>query len=327
MIPQLLGYWLTGEKKSEHTLASTGGVLRHRVRRVVRRPANAAGRAPGPAAPRAVQPTDVIGTLRPAHRRGPGPRRRHAAGGGGQPRHRVGRRGVRRCRARAARTCPAGPGRCWGSSWPHRSAARRRGRRGFTNEGGGRGDDPLPQEPRRACGWCRSAAGPGPSGGRTSASGFAELADRAEAAGPSDASIDADDPRFAAPGDMPARVREAAAERGGSLPDEPGAVVRCVLESLATAYAGSLAKLTEVTGREIDRLHLVGGGRQQPPAQPAHRRRLRPPRGGRPDRGHRRRQRARAGDGPSASSTTSTRPVASSATHSRSRSWSPPRLP
>ena len=90
--------------------------------------------------------------------------------------------------------------------------------------------------------------------------GFAELAELAEAAGPSRSSIDADDPRFAAPGDMPTRIHEAAAERGEPLPDEPGPIIRCALDALATAYAGSLAKLTEVTGRSIDRLHLVGGG-------------------------------------------------------------------
>ena len=255
MIPQLLGYWLTGEKSSEHTLASTSGCYDTASRSWCEDLLAPLG-VPAELLPPAVQPTDRIGTLRPAVAEDLGlppdtpliacPSHDTAAAVVGAP--------------------LSGPGSAYLSSgtWsllgleldePVRTEAARDA--GFTNEGGVAGTTRflknhaglwLVQECRRA--WAE----------RGQNFGFAELAELAEAAGPSASTIDADDPRFAAPGDMPARIREAAAERGEPLPDEPGSIVRCALEALATAYAGTLAKLTEVTGREIERLHLVGGG-------------------------------------------------------------------
>lgn len=70
--------------------------------------------------------------------------------------------------------------------------------------------------------------------------------------------IDADSDAFIAPGNMPARIREAA---GAALESE-AAVVRCILDSLAQVYARTLAQAAELSGRPIDVVHIVGGGSQ-----------------------------------------------------------------
>src|SRR5262249_17524552 len=45
-------------------------------------------------------------------------------------------------------------------------------------------------------------------------------------------------------------------------PTEPGAVVRCALESLALRYRWVLEKLEALLGRKLDAVHIVGGGTQ-----------------------------------------------------------------
>ena len=72
--------------------------------------------------------------------------------------------------------------------------------------------------------------------------------------------IDVDDPAFLPPGDMPALVAQACHRTGQSPPDgEPG-VVRCIVDSLAAAYARAIRKAAQLSGREVDVVHLVGGG-------------------------------------------------------------------
>jgi rhamnulokinase len=72
--------------------------------------------------------------------------------------------------------------------------------------------------------------------------------------------IDPTDPRFIAPGDMPAKIAAYCAEHGEPVPDGPGPYVRCVLESLALLYSRTLRQIEGLTGRKVTRLHIVGGG-------------------------------------------------------------------
>jgi rhamnulokinase len=74
--------------------------------------------------------------------------------------------------------------------------------------------------------------------------------------------IDPDDARFFPPGDMPGRVRAFCAETGQTIPATVGGILRCVLESLALKYRYVLEKLIEVSGQPVDVLHIVGGGSQ-----------------------------------------------------------------
>jgi rhamnulokinase len=72
--------------------------------------------------------------------------------------------------------------------------------------------------------------------------------------------INPDDPSFLAPGGMPTRIAEAAQGRG--TPMDPPAIVRCILDSLAMAYARTLGQASALANREIDVVHIVGGGSQ-----------------------------------------------------------------
>ena len=53
-----------------------------------------------------------------------------------------------------------------------------------------------------------------------------------------------------------------AAGTGAVLPDEPAAIVRCILDSLAAGYARTISDAERLAGRAIDVVHVVGGGSQ-----------------------------------------------------------------
>jgi rhamnulokinase len=72
--------------------------------------------------------------------------------------------------------------------------------------------------------------------------------------------IDPDDPRFLPPGDMPARIAAACREAGLPEPPTEAHVVRCVLDSLAAAYARTVDDAARLSGRSVRAVHLVGGG-------------------------------------------------------------------
>ena len=72
--------------------------------------------------------------------------------------------------------------------------------------------------------------------------------------------FDADDETFLAPGDMPARIGAWLTERGLAVPGSRAELVRSILESLAEAYATTIRAAGELSGRTISVIHLVGGG-------------------------------------------------------------------
>ena len=74
--------------------------------------------------------------------------------------------------------------------------------------------------------------------------------------------FDVQDPRFAAPGDMPARIAAWCAAHDVPAPVDAAGLVRSIVESLATAYADALATAAELSGRTVRQVHVVGGGSQ-----------------------------------------------------------------
>jgi rhamnulokinase len=89
---------------------------------------------------------------------------------------------------------------------------------------------------------------------------YDELLARAAEAPPLQALVDPDDAAFAEPGDMPARIRAVCVRGGQPPPEEPGAVARCLLESLALKHAHVLELVREATGLAPTEVHVVGGG-------------------------------------------------------------------
>jgi rhamnulokinase len=128
----------------------------------------------------------------------------------------------------------------------------------FTNEGGFDGTVRflknvmglwLLQECRRT--WARE--------GRGSFS-YEELYRLADTAPAFRSLVDPDCPAFLPPGDMPARIRKYCKDTGQKEPGEIGETVRCVLESLALKYRWVVERAEELSGEQVEVLHVVGGG-------------------------------------------------------------------
>jgi sugar (pentulose or hexulose) kinase len=89
---------------------------------------------------------------------------------------------------------------------------------------------------------------------------FADLERLAQAAEPCARFINPDDPAFAQPGDLPARVAAFLARTGQPAAKDPGAVTRCIYDSLALKYRMVLENLQACTGVRYPCLHVIGGG-------------------------------------------------------------------
>ncbi|MBN6052219.1 rhamnulokinase [Nonomuraea sp. RK-328] len=75
-----------------------------------------------------------------------------------------------------------------------------------------------------------------------------------------EAVIDPDDPSFLPPGDMPARIDAYCARTGQRPPEGRAQAVRCILQSLALAYGRAVDDAARLSGRPVEVVHLVGGG-------------------------------------------------------------------
>lgn len=91
---------------------------------------------------------------------------------------------------------------------------------------------------------------------------YDELARAADAAPPFVSLVNPDDPAFLLPANMPQALADYCKKTKQPEPREPGAVVRCALESLAMRYRWVLERLEELIGRRLDVVHIVGGGCQ-----------------------------------------------------------------
>jgi rhamnulokinase len=74
--------------------------------------------------------------------------------------------------------------------------------------------------------------------------------------------FDANHPSLLPPGDMPKRIAALCAEAGAAAPDSPVVFTRSILESLAEAYATALDDAERLSGSKINTVHIVGGGSQ-----------------------------------------------------------------
>jgi rhamnulokinase len=91
---------------------------------------------------------------------------------------------------------------------------------------------------------------------------YGDLVQLAAAAPALSSFIDPNEPDFLVPGDYPALVRQLCARTGQIVPDENGAVVRTILESLAMEYRVIFERLAALTRNDIEVIHIFGGGSQ-----------------------------------------------------------------
>jgi rhamnulokinase len=86
-----------------------------------------------------------------------------------------------------------------------------------------------------------------------------DAAARLPAGGPR---IDPNDPAFLPPGDMPQRIAAACRDAGETVPGSVPEFVRCIVDSLAHAFAETIEQAERLSGRPIEVVHIVGGGSQ-----------------------------------------------------------------
>lgn len=89
---------------------------------------------------------------------------------------------------------------------------------------------------------------------------LASLLTAAAALPPTRRTFDVQDPVFLAPGDMPSRIVSWYDEAGFAPPSSRPAIVRAVVDSLAEAFAAAVDRASLLAGREVRVVHLVGGG-------------------------------------------------------------------
>lgn len=109
--------------------------------------------------------------------------------------------------------------------------------------------------------------------------------------------INVGESEFLPPGDMPARIAARCKGTDQPVPASRPAFARCILDSLAGAFARTIADVRLISGRDISVIHIIGGGSRERAFVPAHCRRVRTTRPSRPGRGHGTRQRPGTGSG------------------------------
>jgi rhamnulokinase len=258
LIPDLLGYWLTGVVGAELTNASTTQLYDARAHTWAAGVIDRAGLPPG-LFPPLRQPGSVLGTVRPQIAGQPGLARLRAP----LPVIAVGSHDT----ASAVVSVPAaGPdfGYISCGTWslvgveldqPVLTEASRLAN--FSNEAG---VDGTIRYLRNVMGlWLLQES----VRGWADAGQPVDLPDLLGAAArqpPLVTVIDPDDPVFLPPGDMPARIAAAARRTRQPVPDGRPALVRCILDSLALAYRRALRQVQELSGRQLAVVHVVGGG-------------------------------------------------------------------
>lgn len=255
-MPDLMGWLLTGQMATEYTIASTGAVLSAKTRDWSDKLFDVYGLPKGLRCP-VVQPGTMLGRLRPAIAQ--------ETGLGEAPVYSVAGHDT----ASAVAAVPAqggdfaylssGTWSLMGIESPVPMLGEEMIRGNFTNEGGAFGTYRIlknimglwiVQECRRY--WIKQGQD----------YSFGRLVELAEAEPPFLAMIDPDDELFFDPGRMPEKVQEFCRKTGQSVPETPGAIIRCVLESLALRYRWCVDALEKIRGSRIEALHIVGGGCQ-----------------------------------------------------------------
>jgi rhamnulokinase len=276
LIPDLLGYWLTGSIGSEITNASTTQLLDVRAHTWATGLMDRAG-VTAALFPPLRRPGEVIGELRPDVAAGAGllAGLRLVAVGSHDTASAVA--GVP-ARGRSFAYVSCGTWSLVGMELDQPVLTRASRLANFSNETGIDGTVRylrnvaglwLLQESRRTWSAADGAGGPGASSGSGSPGeaaglgGTASLDELLAAAARQPALacvVDPDDPAFLPPGDMPARIADACRRTGQRPPGSRAGTVRCILDSLALAYRRTIGQVQELSGRHADVVHIVGGG-------------------------------------------------------------------
>jgi sugar (pentulose or hexulose) kinase len=68
------------------------------------------------------------------------------------------------------------------------------------------------------------------------------------------------EPQFTLPGEMPAKIREFCRRTGQAVPEDIGGMTRCIYESVVLKYMSTARELDRIGGRRYEQIFLAGGG-------------------------------------------------------------------
>jgi len=252
-IPDLFNYFLTAEKKTEFTYATTSQLYNPRSKQWDAELLQALGISTSIMQP-IVPPGTIIGSLDPSVSRETGfPRIPVIAVASHDTGSAV---AAVPAKGKDWAYISSGTWSCMGIEIQYPIINRRALDLNFTNEGGVEGTFRflknimglwLLQECRKV--WARNRL-----------FSYQELTEAAEEEPAFFALIDPDWAGFLNPSDMPGAIRKFCAQTDQREPESPGATVRTVLESLALKYRYVLDQLKELSPHPINRIHVIGGG-------------------------------------------------------------------
>jgi rhamnulokinase len=257
LIPDLLGYWLTGNRVTEQTNASTTGLLNAVTGDWDAELFAALGLRPD-LLPPVVPPGSVVGELTAAVRAETGITRPVT----------VTTVGSHDTASAVVGVPAAGPNHAYiscgtwglvGVELEHPVLTDESRAANFTNE---RGIDGTIRYLRNVMGlWILSETlRTWRLRGRTGT--LPELLEKAALVPAGGPTFDPDGPEFLAPGDMAARISEVLRRSGQRVPQTQAEIVRCILDSLAVTFAARIDQAAELSGQPVEVVHVVGGGAQ-----------------------------------------------------------------
>ena len=258
-IPDLLNYFLTGEKHTEYSIASTGALLDAKARNWAWDIIDAFG-IPKRWFSDIVMPGSTVGPLLPSLRDELGDIRANVVNVAAHD----------TASAVVAVTAKgddfvyisSGTWSLMGTEIPEPIITDSSFEYNFTNEGGYAGSIRflknimglwIEQESRRQ--WKREGM----------SYTFDELSDMAMASKPCQSLINPDDPAFVAPGNMPKRICEYCEKTGQHVPETVGEIVRAIFDSLALRYRWAVEAIDDMKGKRTPFINIVGGGCKEAP--------------------------------------------------------------
>ena len=90
--------------------------------------------------------------------------------------------------------------------------------------------------------------------------GWNEIVALSNHATPFKSLINPDNPMFLNPGNMPKAIQEFCERTNQPVPQTKGEIARCIYDSLVLKYKYTIKQIESVTGKQIEKLHIIGGG-------------------------------------------------------------------
>lgn len=257
LMPDLFTYWLSGERVAERTMASTTGLMDVHTREWSTELLQVAGVPAGLLAP-LVDPGTRVGSLQldvARQVRASGPIEVVAVGSHDT----ASAVAAVPMESGAAAFISCGTWGLVGVELEHPVVTGEARELGFTNEAGVDGRILLMHNVMGLWVLSETVRGWELAGVQISLQG---LLDAAAAVTREMPVFDINDPRFLPPGDMPARIAEWCEEHGLAAPQTQAEIARCIIESLAQAFADAALQAGRIGGVDVQTIHIVGGGSQ-----------------------------------------------------------------